>query len=127
MSVWSGLPAPGWTTSPTGLSSTRISASSCRTSSGSGCASGEAPALSGGASVTASPPCTACFASGDAPSTRRHPSFSQACSRLRENCGNTRASAWSNRNPANSSGIAARISFSAASSCAGVGRGFESL
>ncbi len=83
--------------------------SSCTTLSGMRCARGAALGEAGGASATRSPPRTSARAAARAPSTVMWPSASQACSRLREYCGNMRASAWSRRSPARARGASALI------------------
>jgi hypothetical protein len=56
-----------------------------------------------------SPPETDWRASALLPSSVMWPDFSHACSRLREYCGNRRASAWSKRKPPSAAGITALI------------------
>ncbi len=109
-SVRSGWPAPGCTTSPAGLSITMSAASSNTTLSGMRCACGAAASgTCGGRSATCSPPVTAWFGARRLPSTVMWPDLSQACSRLREYCGKSRASAWSRRSPPSAAGTSAFI------------------
>src|SRR5690606_36258113 len=102
-----GLPAPGCTTSPAGLSITRTSASSCRIDSG--MSSGSARTWSSGSAcrVTASPPCTGSRGRARAPSSKASPDLIQAASRERENSGNSSARTASKRRPAADPGTVA--------------------
>ena len=116
-SVRSGWPAPGCTTRPAGLSITISCASSCTTLSGMRCACGEASSGTGGGSSTMrSPPATGWLGSALLPSRVIWPDLSHACRRLREYCGNRRASAWSKRMPPSPGGTVALIAAAKAAS-----------
>src|SRR5690606_17372281 len=102
-----GLPAPGWTTSPAGLSSTNTSLSSYRTWRAMSSGSARVCSSSTACSETSSPPRTRSRGRAASPSSRTSPDLIQADRREREYSGNSSASTASKRRPAALSGILA--------------------
>src|SRR6476659_8640193 len=105
--VPAGLPAPGCTTRPAGLSSTKTASSSYSTSSAMSSARAAVCGASTTSSTTASPPRTGSRGRTVRPSSRAWPPLIHSARRERENSGKSSARTASKRRPAASAGTCA--------------------
>ncbi len=120
-----GLPAPGWTTSPAGLSITKTCSSSYSTDSGMSSGRALVSVSSVAFRVASSPPRTGSRGRAGTPSSSTAPDLIHSLRRERENSGNSSASTASKRRPAAASGTRAwREGREALSDMAGVSAEF---